>query len=157
MNKIGHIDIALITTEKVMLSFKNDNCYLIARLQELKHDPIRKVKKYLIRTDLANYSTIIIDSITDDGQMTQIEKLELQIIEKRQDWLEVEFPFALIDQFAEHLKPLIPDGLTETELEKWKVTQMFLIKRRQDAPWGINADKWRVLLPEDLLKDKPNA
>ena len=150
-------EIALITTEKVTLSFKNENCYLVARLQELKHDSARKVKRYLVRTDLASYSSIPTSSVNDKGEVTQVEKLILEIIEVKQDWLEIKFPFALIDQFGEQLKPMIPNGLTETELEKWKITQMFLIKRKQDAPWGVTADKWRVLLPEDLLKDKPNA
>ena len=155
--EIKRTDIALITTEKVMKSFKNDNCYLVATLQELKHDYNKGIKRYAVRTDLATYQTINVYEEDSEKQVNEVEKLELQIVETRQEWTEINFTFALIDKFATQLKPLIPANLTETELEKWKITQMFLIKRKQDAPWGITADKWRVLLPEDLLKEKPNA
>ncbi|MDB0601062.1 hypothetical protein PL373_09640 [Tenacibaculum maritimum] len=155
-NQIKETDIALITVEKVDYSFKNIHCFYVARMIQLpSNNPTTRV--YKIRTDLADYKTINIENTLTNGTIVLDQKLQLVVVEERQEWVRKEFSLTQINQFGEMLKPLIPDGLSETDLEKFKLSQMFLMKRQQDAPWDISAKKWRLLTHEDLIKDIPNA
>ncbi len=155
--KIHPNDIALITNDKVMPSFKSENCYLTATIKEIKDNEILQVKVYAVRTDLARYEDISTNSIDLEGNLIEITQQQLVVVEQRQDWFEMPISYAKINAFAAQLKPITPTSLSETDLQKWKVAQMFLMQRKLDAPWSIDVNQWRLRTKDDLIKDKPNA
>lgn len=136
---INKTDIAIITTEPVDRSFNNEASFLHAVVKLVKDDEANQIKTYKVRTDLVKYA--------EDTQ-------ELTWLEQKQDWNLQTFSYAQIDEFAEILAPSIPDGLTRTQRDAAELQLMFLKKRQQDAPWGIDGDKWKLRNDSDLTREK---
>lgn len=150
-NTIQKNDIALITTERVVKSFDNEDAYLHAVIVPLTDDPIKKIRTYKVRTDLVGYKEVqVFDADINDYQTKQ----ELTFLEQKQDWSLQKFTYAQIDAFSSSVASLIPEGLTRTQQSKAELEIIFLQQRQNDAPWGIAADNWKIRTVDDLLKEE---
>ena len=157
--EIKTTDIALITTEAVLKTFGNENAYLNSVIEPVKDDPIKRVRTYKVRTDLAVYRPVevgVLDTngtptFETDGTAITETKQQLTNVEQKQDWSIQVITYAEIDAFAAAVQSSIPDGLTKTETELLELGLVFLMERKKNAPWGIAADKWRLRTDADLL------
>jgi len=159
---IKSTDIALITTEKVEKTFDNKHAYLHVIVKLLKDDEQKQERTYKVRTDLVGYCDVKIQifnsegapQLGSDGFPLFETKEQLAWLEQKQDWSLQTFTYAEIDSFALEVEAQLPVGLTRTAKEKVEIQIIFLAKRKEAAPWGIAANKWRIRTNEDLLKDK---
>ncbi|WP_136464952.1 hypothetical protein [Flagellimonas onchidii] len=162
MKDLKTTDIAVITTGTVENTFDNVNAYLHAVIESVKDDNVSRTRTYKVRTDLVGYKDVELPVLDEDGNpkfdengnMETEIKEQLIWLEQKQDWALQTFTYDQIDGFADVVAAQIPEGLTRTQKDIAELQAIFLAKRREDAPWGIAASKWRSRTNEDLLKDK---
>jgi len=155
-------DIAIITTEAVEKTFDNTDAFLYSIVEQVKDDAEAQIRTYKIRTDLVGYTDVEVQLFNEDGtpkldaDSNAVFETKEQLIwlEQKQDWSIAVFTYAEIDGFSEQIAALIPDELTRTQIDLLELQTVFLMKRKNDSPWGIAADKWRLRTNDDLLKNK---
>lgn len=139
--------LAIITKEKVDTTFENEPAYLHAEILPVFDDPINEKRRYKVRTDMVGYKDVVVGQDENDDDI--IEQ-HLTWLETKQDWSAQELTYAEINVFATQLEPMIPEGLSKIERDILELKTMFLLKRQEDAPWGVAPDKWRIRTEEDL-------
>jgi len=153
-------DIALITNETVEKTFNNEDAYLYAIIRLKKDDEHNKQKTYQIRTDLANYKEVTYLEIDENNETAvdennnplTVTKNHLTWLETKQDWYDMTVTYSEIDAFAQSIESTIPNDLSKTEREILQLKTIFLMQRQQLEPWGIDANQWRKVTPEDYIK-----
>lgn len=150
---IKQTDIAIITTEAVDKTFDNQDAYLHGMIVPLKDDTTRQERSYKVRTDMVGYQEVEVPITKENGSTTAETKLQLVWLEQKQDWSVHSFSYAQIDAFATQVAPLLPEGLGRTAHDMLELQLMFLSLRKQEGPWGIVAEKWRLRTNDDLLKN----
>lgn len=159
---ISQTDISIITTQTVEKTFDNTDAFLHSVIKVVGDDETKQIRTYKVRTDLVGYTDIDIQVFNEDGtpKLDADEnpvfetKEQLTWLEQKQDWALQTFSYAQIDGFAASIATQLPEGLTRTQRDIVELQIMFLAQRKQSAPWGIAANKWRVRTNDDLLKDK---
>ena len=155
-------DIALITTEAVEKTFENQDAYLYAQIELVKDDNHANLRTYKIRTDLAtyqDYKEFQFDEATGEaildaqGNQTFITKQKLSWLETRQNWYRLDVSYDEIDAFAASIATIIPQGLTKTQREQFELNTIFLLQRQQQQPWGIDPNKWKIVVTSDLIRE----
>ena len=155
-------DIAILTTETVEKTFDNKDAFLYSTVEQVKDDADNKKRTYKVRTDLVGYIDIQVQALNEDGtpkldagsNFVFEPKEQLIWLEQKQDWSITVFTYAEIDGFSEQIAALIPDELPRTQRDLLELQTVFLMQRKNDAPWGISADKWRLRTNDDLIKNK---
>ena len=147
-------DIAIITKDAVATTYKNQEAHLHAVIVPVSDDPTAKVRLYKVRTDLAVYVPVEVPILDADGNPTgdTDPKQQLTIVEQRQDWSPQRISYAEIDAFAAAVAAAIPSGLTKTETELLQLALVFKMERQKIAPWGVDADQWRLRTDNDLIR-----
>ncbi len=141
--------IAIITNQPVMPSFDGTMCYLHAVIEEVKRH-----KLYKVRTDLVRYVDVVEYRENENGEVVEVTLEKLEYVETRQDWSRQEITEAQINKFTKIVTPRLPDDMAPTEFEKSKIQLMFLIERKQNAPWLLDPELWRLRKTEDLIRNK---
>ena len=155
-------DIAIITTQPVEKTFNNEDAFLYSTAEQVKDDADNKTRTYKTRTDLVGYTDVEVQLFNEDGtpkldaDSNAVFETKEQLIwlEQKQDWSITVFTYAEIDGFSEEIAALIPDELTRTQRDLLELQTVFLMRRKNDSPWGIAADKWRLRTNSDLLITK---
>lgn len=152
--KINNKEIAIITDTSVMKSFNKKDCHLRAVISPLEEDEINGIEKFKVRTDLVSYKVETVDFIGENEVVKQKKITQIELEEVKQDWSVQEIPTVQADEFAEQVKPLIPNGLKRSEKKRLELLLMFLVKRKEEAPWGVDASLWREMTETDYLKEE---
>jgi len=145
-------DIAIITNGMVEKSFDNEDCYLHAVIRVVSDDVVNRKRTYEVRTDLAKYEEKKIyefdenqnDLLDENGERVFTILKTLIAVEQKQDWSKHTFSYDEIDDLSEQISSLIPSDLTKTEKEILELKTMFLYKRKEEKPWSVNEDEWRL-------------
>lgn len=155
-------DIAIITTEPVEKTFNNEDAYLHCVIKVVGDNEVDKIRTYKVRTDLVAYKdarVFLLDKqgevvFKDNGEPETETKKQLTWLEQKQDWALQTFTYQQIDTFIEMIASSIPKNLTRTQRDIFELQTIFLLKRQEEQPWGIPANKWRIRLESDLIQDK---
>jgi len=158
-NYLTNNDIAIITNDKVETSFNNIDCQLYAVIRLKNDDNENRRKTFEVRTDLVAYKEIkVINDVDDTGIIDNDNEPNFEIIsklsfvEQKQGWSMHTFSYDEINAFGQQLNGLIPNELNEIDSEHFKLAMIFLQKRKEDSPWGIDANQWRKVTLDDYIK-----
>lgn len=162
--RFKNTDAAIITTGKVLKSYKNIDCYLYARIEEAtsKEDRGNMKKRYQVRTDKVTYkeydSPVLnedLEQIFDENNKPVTETKErLVFVEQLQDWSTQILTFEQYNQYFSYLDSEMPKDLSATDQEELKLRIMFLTLRKGDSPWGVDGNQWSLIKPSDLDRVK---
>jgi hypothetical protein len=142
--------LAIITKNKVDTTFEGVQAYLHAEILPIDDDPMKGIRRFKVRTDLVDY---IETNVGIDEEGNTITENRLTVLEVKQPWAVQVLTYAEIDALAEQVEQLIPKTLSRTQRDTLETKIMFLEKRKQDAPWGIDANQWRLREDADLVQD----
>jgi len=154
-------DLAIITNDKIEKSFDNEDCFLHGVIEVVKDDTINQKRTYRVRTDLALYEEKKIyqfneageDILDENGDRVFSLLKTLVAVEQKQDWSLHTFGYAEIDGFTQLVASQIPEGLTRTQKDILELKLMFLYKRDEESPWGIDVGQWRLRTDEDFRSE----
>lgn len=168
-------DKAIITKNPVKKSYDNEDCFLYAQIEHVRTEADRQMEVYKVRTDLAKYINFkrvvytevepVVDTTTEPTETiepvipiapevtsTIISEDKLTWVEQLQDWAIQEIPFNKILEFDAVLDAVIPTDLDRITRNALELKTMFLMQRQNDAPWGVEANEWRISNEDDLIK-----
>lgn len=135
---------SIITNKTVDITFEGEPCLLKRSILSGILLPGKKVRKYVVSTERVNYYDMI-NTYTDTLGNTVIDTVQvLKVLSKKDKDVAVIYTNTEIDYLAVAIKDSIPNDISETEADFFKMQYGLLIGTQTDKPWGTKPEDWTL-------------